>query len=429
MARGLPSAIPIVPVAVNLVRAATRDRLGPAKIEQLQARLLRQLVAQAHATVPHYREALDPSVVAGFSGPADLGKLPILDREELSSLGPKLLADGFSPVNTREARSSGTTGRPATSYFSEGDLGYLRATYLWDLLATGLRPTDRIAYFRVGGFRRHRLERFGLARNVHVNTSLSLDEQVAAFLAGRPNFLCGFPNAIAAVVAELKRRGHRPNHVRGVIFAGEKVTSAARAEVTDYLCARAGEVYASVETYTIARSCPQGSLHLRSGDVVVEVEDDDGSVSLADGSGLLEGKIVVTRLHAEAMPLLRYRLGDRVAIGPDTCPCTTFSTPIIRQVIGRTVDQLQTLDGRLRHGDWVGSMIIPLAGVRQFQLVQTKPGHVEVLIVPATTGTDLADRAAAALASTPDFDITVRLVDSIQPGPNGKIRMVHSLLH
>lgn len=428
MARGLPSAIPIVPVAVNLVRAATRDRLAPDKMEQLQARLLRKLVTNAHATVPYYRETLDPDLVATFTGPADLHRLPILPREEISLQGPKLLADGFSPANTREARSSGTTGRPATSYFSEGDLGYLRATYLWDLLATGMRPTDRIAYFRVGGFRRHRLEKLGLARNVHVNTSLGLDEQVAAFLTGRPNFLCGFPNAIVAVVGELKRRGIRPDYVRGVVFAGEKVTQAARTEVLEYFGARANEVYASVETYSIARSCPRGALHLRSGDVAVEVEQDDGSVSLATAGGLLEGNILVTRLHAEAMPLLRYRLGDRVLIGPDDCACTTFSTPIVRQVIGRTVDQLQTADGRLRHGDWVGSMIIPLPGIRQFQLVQAEPGKVEVLIVPATTPTDLAERAAAAMSSTPDFDITVRLVDTIHPGPNGKIRMVHSLL-
>ncbi len=44
----------------------------------------------------------------------------------------------------------------------------------------------------------HRLERLGLARNVHVDTSAGPDEQVEAFLAGRPTFLCGFPNAIAA---------------------------------------------------------------------------------------------------------------------------------------------------------------------------------------------------------------------------------------
>ena len=427
MTRGLPSAIPIVPVAVNLIRAATRDRLAPARVEQLQGRLLRELVTHAHATVPHYREALDSSVVARFGGPADLGKLPILDRSELPILGPKLLADGFSPVNTREARSSGTTGQPAITYFSEGDLGYLRATYLWDLLATGMRPTDRIGYFRVGGFRRHRLEKLGLARNVHVNTSRGLDDQVAAFLAGRPNFLCGFPNAIAAVVAELKRRGIRPHHVRGVVFAGEKVTPAARAEVLDYFGAVGNEVYASVETYTIARSCPQGSLHLRSGDVVVEVEDDSGTVSLPGGRPL-EGRIIVTRLHAEAMPLLRYRLGDRVSIAPNTCSCTTFSTPIIRQVIGRTVDQLQTRDGRLRHGDFVGSLLHPVEGVRQFQLVQTDPGQVEVLIVPGTSSEGLADRVTTALSSTPDFTISVRIVDSISPGPNGKIRVVRSHL-
>jgi phenylacetate-CoA ligase len=292
----------VLPVATNLVRARRRDGLPPERTDRVQARLLRELVAHAYARVPYYREHLRAEAVRAVSTAADLHRLPVLERTDLTTLDPAaLLADGFTPANTRVASTSGSSGRPVITYFSERDLSYLRATYLWDLLACGMRPFDRIGYFRVGGFRRHRLERIGLARNVHVNTSLSIDGQVDAFLAGRPTFLCGFPSAIAAVVAELRRRGIRPTWTHAVVFAGESMAAAARAEVLDYFNAKGHEVYASVEAYTIARSCPAGALHLRSADVVVEVEHDDGTVSVADG----EGEILVTRLHAEAMPLLR----------------------------------------------------------------------------------------------------------------------------
>lgn len=423
-------------MATNLVRARHRDRLRLDQLDAVRFPLLRQLVQHAHARVPYYRKTLDPAVVAEFARTADLAWLPILDRKVLNEIGSEqLLADGFSEENTRSATTSGSSGVPVTLYYSERDLGYLRATYLWDLLACGLRPWDRVGFFRVGGFRRHRLERLGLVRNIHVNTSQDLDQQVAAFLAGRPTFLWGFPNAIAALVAELQRRGVDYRRVRHVMFAGESLADSARAEVLDYFGARGHDVYATVEAYTIARSCPRGVMHLRSADVVVEVEQDDGTVALAESVAThgeeLTGEILVTRLHAEAMPLLRYRLGDRVVIGPNDCPCQTMHTPVVRRIVGRVEDRIYTRDGRARNGSHLSSFLVTASGIRQYQLVQRQIGQVEVLLVPARGAASAevaaqAEQAMAAAAS--EFDVSIRVVDAITPGPNGKIRLVRSEL-
>jgi phenylacetate-CoA ligase len=427
MSRALPRAIPVLPVLANLVRARARDLAPAATVAAIQAELLRRLVRHAYANVPHYRDRLDADAVASLSSAADLDALPILDRTDVFAAGTALLADGCTPANTRVATTSGSSGMPVTLYYSERDLSYLRATYLWDMLACGLRPYDRIGFFRVGSFRRHRLERLGLARNVHLNTSRPVDEQVATFLARRPSFLYGFPSAMTALVAELHRRGVRPAWVRTVLFAGEATTPAARAEILNYLGARGHEVYASVEAYTIARTCPLGALHLRSADVVVEVAHDDGTVSRADGADReLVGEIVVTRLHASAMPLLRYRLGDRVRIAPSDCPCGARVTPILREFAGRVADRISTRDGRIRSGDFLFSLAQDVAGLRQIQTVHHRPGAVEVLAVAATDApSGLADRLATALApATVDFDIEIRVVPAIAAEPTGKVPRV-----
>jgi phenylacetate-CoA ligase len=432
----LPNTIPVLAVATNLIRARRRDRSQPEHIEALRSRLLQQLVQHAYTRVPYYRRVLDPTAVAEFTGTPDLARLPILDRKVLNEVGcEQLLADGFTVDNTRSAATSGSSGVPVVAYYSEHDLGYLRATYLWDLLACGLRPWDRVGFFRLGGFRRHRLERFGLVRNIHINTGEDLDHQVAAFLAGRPTFLWGFPNAIASLAAELQRRGVSYRGVRNVIFAGESLADSARAEVLDYFGARGHDVYSTVEAYTIARSCPRGVMHLRSADVVVEVERDDGTVALAESvttSGEeLEGEILVTRLHAEAMPLLRYRVGDRVRIGPNDCPCQVMHTPILRQLVGRVEDRLYTRDGRARNGTHLSGLIDGLEGIRQYQFVQRRQGQVELLLV-SSHGADpdeVVARVSEALsAAAGEFDLSVTSVDAITPGPNGKIRRVRSEL-
>ncbi|NUS05035.1 MAG: phenylacetate--CoA ligase family protein [Nonomuraea sp.] len=425
--KGLPAAIPVLPVLRNLYLARSRERLDPVRLRAVQDRLLAGLVRHAHAHVPHYRRTLPSGAVTALSGVAGLAGLPILDRTTLRDLpAHDLLAEGFTPDNTREAPTSGSSGVPVRLFYSERDLGYLRATYLQDLLASGLRPWDRIGYFRVGGFRRHRLQRLGLARTVHVNTSLGLDEQVEAFLAGRPTFLWGFPGSIATLVDELRRRKVVYRGVHTVVFAGETLTREARDHVLGYFGARGHEVYASVEAYTIARTCPAGSLHLRSADVAVEVLHDDGGVSVADG----EGEILVTRLHAEAMPLIRYRLGDRVLIEPDDCRCRVLRTPIVRRIQGRAEDLIVAADGRSVHADFLTNpRVLPTAGVRRLQILQHRPGAVEILLVPAPSApADLAGTVRAAVAAVArGFEVTARTVEAITPEPNGKVRLVKTL--
>ena len=62
----------------------------------------------------------------------------------------------------------------------------------------------------------------------------------------------------------------------------------------------------------IAGECREGSMHIMSPHVYIEILDDDGNRLPA---GQL-GKVVVTRLDAFAMPLVRYYLGDLAILAP-----------------------------------------------------------------------------------------------------------------
>jgi phenylacetate-CoA ligase len=414
--------IRVLPVLVNLVTVRCRERAGQARGDRLQRRALVRLVRQAAAAVPHYRRAIGPARAAAFSGPADLAGLPVLDRRALS--GPAtggLLADGFTPDTTKPATTSGSSGVPVTVHNSERDLAYLRAVHLDDMLAAGLRPWDRVAYFRVMPFLRHPLERLGLVATVHVDTSAPLDRQVDAFLAGRPTFVVGFPSVVLGVVEELERRGVRYRGVRNVLFGGERLSPAARARIVDHFGARASEVYATVETFTIARSCREGRLHVRRGDVVVEVERDDGTVALEHG----EGDVLVTRLRSEAMPLIRYRVGDRVAIAATSCGCGAPG-PVVDAVHGRSEDRLTAPDGRLLHGDFVTAAVQGFAAVTQLQITQHRPGQLAVAVTTvADPPPGLVDELRASVAGAlPGWDTDVAVVDAIVPEANGKVRLV-----
>ncbi|MGN9838481.1 phenylacetate--CoA ligase family protein [Nonomuraea sp. H19] len=421
----LRSSVNLVPVAYHLARVRRQERLEHAAQQRLQAQRLGALVRYAYARVPYYRRVFDRARVESLRTAHDLAGFPVLDRMDVHNGGTDLLAAGFTAANTRAATTSGSSGIPATIRNSERDLGYLRATYLQDMLATGLRPTDRIAYFRVSSFLRHPLERLGVGRSFHVPTDRPLDEQVEAFLAARPTYLMGLPNIIASVVDELRRRGIAYDGVRTVMFGGERLTPAARAYILDYFGATHHEVYACVETFTIARTCPAGNLHLRTSDLVVEVEHEDGGVSVEDG----EGEILITRLRGRAMPLIRYRLGDRVRITAGDCRCGTTGTPIVREVLGRSQDRIAAADGRRYYGDFLTYVVQEFPEVIRMQLLQHRPGTIEVVVVLAAgaRGGVTADITDALRRKAPDLEIAVRQAPRILPEANGKVKIVKVL--
>ncbi|MDQ6661416.1 MAG: phenylacetate--CoA ligase, partial [Chloroflexota bacterium] len=77
-------------------------------------------------------------------------------------------------------------------------------------------------------------------------------------------------------------------------------------------------------------------LHINEDHFYPEVIDPDSGTSLADGE---VGELVFTCLTREALPLLRYRTRDRVALVHDVCPCGRTSVRMLR-VQGRTDDML-----------------------------------------------------------------------------------------
>jgi phenylacetate-CoA ligase len=77
-------------------------------------------------------------------------------------------------------------------------------------------------------------------------------------------------------------------------------------------------------------------LHINEDHFYPEVIEPESGRHLPDGE---VGELVFTCLTREALPLLRYRTRDRVALLHDTCPCGRTSVRMHR-VQGRTDDML-----------------------------------------------------------------------------------------
>ena len=138
-----------------------------------------------------------------------------------------------------------------------------------------------------------------------------------------------------------------------------------------------------------------------------------------------EGEVIVTGLTNRAMPLIRYRIGDRAVAGSgERCPCGR-DTPMLASVTGRSVDIFLGGDGRRVDGEYFTHLLYFRRWLRQFQVIQRQPDLVVYRLVgdgeiPEADRSELIEKTKAALGD--GCRVEIEMVDSIEPSSSGKLR-------
>lgn len=223
----------------------------------------------------------------------------------------------------------------------------------------------------------------------------------------------------------------RPSALRPrlLIAGGEVLTPLLRRPIAQSFGAPVHELYGTHELGLIAWQCRgAGTLHVADDNVIVEVLKDGHPVKPGE-----TGEVVVTRLHAFAMPFIRYRLGDLVTKGDSPCACgAPFSTVLTVQ--GRMLDYFPLAGGRLLHPYELVAIIVKHAGrwIGQYQIAQERPDRVVVratpLACPARAEVAALERAARdCLGPGIEFEIGL-FAQELPPEINGKFRMARSFV-
>jgi len=118
--------------------------------------------------------------------------------------------------------------------------------------------------------------------------------------------------------------------LRMLIATGEPLSGARRRRIAELWGCDVTVSYGNSECGSnLAGECPEGNLHLWADRYLPEILDPaTGRTSTAG-----RGRLVLTTLFREAMPLVRYDTGDAVELAYDGCPCG-WALPRIR-VLGR----------------------------------------------------------------------------------------------
>lgn len=198
------------------------------------------------------------------------------------------------------------------------------------------------------------------------------EENLGRYVEGlnkfKPHALDGFFTSMVDV-ANYIERNEIPLTFKpiGIFPTSETVTQAGRELLERVFGCRVYNQYASSEGAPFVTECREGTLHVEVSTGVFENVDND--------------EVLVTSFTTHGTPLIRYAIGDSMALGESTnCACG-ISSPIVLSISGRKDDFLYRADGAKINAGNIANLFknMPNALIRA-QLVQDQKDAVHIFL-------------------------------------------------
>ena len=314
----------------------------------LQGERLRKQVERAYERVPFYRQAFEergahPRDIQAIE---DIERLPFTTKEDFRITYPYgLFSVPLSEV-VRLHASSGTTGKPVVGGYTRADLAMWGEVMARTFAAGGVTSSDVFQNFYgyglfTGGLGAHiGAEVIGatvipMSGGLTRRQLLLMEDLGATVIAGTPSYTLVVAETATEEGIDLRSR----MKVSAGFFGAEPWTEGMRREIEERFGLEAFDIYGLTEVIGpgVAAECQQhDGLHINDDHFYPEIIDPETGARLPDGE---VGELVLTCLTREALPLLRYRTRDRVALVREPCSCSRTAVRMMR-VKGRTDDML-----------------------------------------------------------------------------------------
>jgi phenylacetate-CoA ligase len=245
-----------------------------------------------------------------------------------------------------------------------------------------------------------------------------LEDYHHRFERWRPSCIIAYASALGHLAEHILERGHRPTYPSNCLVTGaEKLLPAHREAIQAAFGRPVHERYGSRDVgYVAFQTRPQQTL-------VYDV--DWANLLIEPETSERESSILITKLHADGMPMIRYRVGDVGRFLPGSKP--GWPAFLLNEVVGRDVDRIWLPDGR-----WISGLQIPHMmkdhPVREYMFVQRADYSVEISIAPRSGFSQEGNERilATVRANLPGLRVNTVLVDEVPRTAANKWRPVVS---
>jgi phenylacetate-CoA ligase len=353
-----------------------------------------------------------------------LAEFPVLQKADIRLHYDDFFSEQYERGKLVKVTTSGSYGTPLTFGLSPDRSARKTAELVFYSEWAGFHIGTKHA--NVGSRPKSALKAF-MQNEVQMRAGVAneawLESQLRRLRSDGITVLIGHASVLGLLAKHSLHTGHSSGEylLGSAIATAELLTCDIRAAVQEAFGCRVLSRYAAHELGVIAHECPHcGQYHINTPSLIVELLalDDDRAVR---GGEL--GRVVVTDLFSQAMPLIRYDTGDLATLAePVARPCP-IRTPIVARIHGRIAELVYTTAGDPVHPLTILDALGEIADgqARQLQFVQESSRGYSIKV--ATSGAfgmagPLVDRMKGLLGA--DADVSVCCVADIPPLASGK---------
>jgi|SRR5271157_2543514 len=363
------------------------ERAPLEELQELQERKLKQLVENVYRSSHFYRKRFKEAGVKpeDIKTLDDITKLPFTYKKDLRDNYPTNMF--CVPLNqvVRFHVSSGTTGKPTVVGYTRGDIDLWTSSLARAMTSCGLGRGDiiQVSYgygLFTGGLGAHYgAEEVGASvipmgvGNTERQIELMIDLKATA-IACTPSYLLHMNEVAKKMGISVKES----SNLKMAFLGAEPWSLETRKRIEDTLGIKAYDIYGTSEmSGPLFTECKeQNGIHVWADHFLLEVIDKNGD-PVKEGQ---RGELVITTLTKEALPLIRYRVGDITILNNEECECGR-THPRIMRILGRSDDML-IIRGINVFPSQVESVLMTIPEVGEhFQIVAERKGELDDLTV------------------------------------------------
>ena len=365
-------------------------------LEELQLKKLQEIVKRAFDKIPYYNKKYSAAEVypEDIETLKDIEKLPFITKDDLRESYPF----GLFAVDIKDIKelhsSSGTTGKPVVSGYTEKDLDTWAETIARGLTMMGLDEGDILQNTHgygmfTGGFGVHYgCHKIGAAI-IPISTGQTrrqieiMEDFGTTGLIFTPSYGIHLGEVALEDGIDPKELG-----IKAIGFGAEMWTEEIRKKVEDIFGTKAYNIYGLTELMGpgIGVECEaQKGLHIAEDIYYPEIIDSNTGKVIG---GEKPGELVLTNLEREGMPVIRFRTKDLTKITYEKCECGRTHARMSR-ITGRSDDMIK-VKGVAIFPSQIEKALLKAGDVEpHYLIIVTRPGTLDEIEVKVEASQDI----------------------------------------
>ena len=299
-------------------------------------------VRDAYFNVPFYRQKYDAAGIDinRIRSLEDMKLLPVLTKEDVRKHYPgDMVRRGTNLKKCYHSNTSGSSGRMLSFIISPSGYAYYLAESARIYSMIGYYPWYRSCYIRLAPMN---LPKASSSRQTHILSLQPVSGQIEQLKKARPDLIDASATLLLNIARHISKDDLKYIKPRCITVNSEMSTEVEREYISKVFNCPVYDEYGSEEVWSIATQCRKQQYHISSDSIWMEFLDGQGQ----DVKAGEVGDILITTTRSEAMPFIRYAIGDRGRPDVGVCDCG-YKSPLLKSIDGRFDDWLVLPSGKL----------------------------------------------------------------------------------